>query len=290
MPSVNRQNKSLLRTSLDLALFAAITASFAWACSSSSSNKTGSGGSSNAANTGGSSTDTSAGGNTSPIQTGGTTSTAGGGSGNQGTGGVASFTPCTGGTAATGPTCILSPPLFALSPTCGFGNWDPSSGTISGGFGTWGGINPDCATTTGAMHVSGSYMGADYTDVDSGTKGAGIAGMNTYFNTPGDAGGGCSILNASSYTGFTFDIDVVAAPGNILIVGFNMADGNTAELTQVLPLGKTTQKFEFGSFSKKTFCGPPTASDITTIYLVFPWYSGIDKHDVDVTFTNIGFY
>ena len=299
MSSVNQQNKSLLHTSINLTLVAGIAASFAWTCSTSNSNN-GTGGSTSTANTGGG---TSAGGSTSTDNTGGSTGTdntggspstggstsapAQGGSSNNGTGGAANYTPCT-GNATTGPVCTLSPPLFALSNGCGFGNWDPSSGIISGGFGTWGGINSDCATTAGAMHVSGSYMGADY--VDAGTKGSGIAGMNTYFNAPGDAGGGCSILNASSYSGFTFDIDVTAAPGNLLIVGFDSADGNAAELSQVLPMGKSTQKFDFGLFSKKTFCGPPTASGIVTIYLVFPWYSGTDKHDVDVTFSNIGFY
>ena len=290
MPSVNQQNKSLLHTSINLTLLAGIAASFAWTCSNSSSSNNGAGGSMSTANTGGS---TSAGGTTSTADTGGSTPTAAqGGSSSNGTGGAASFTPCTGdaatGNVTTGPVCITSSPLFALSNTCGFGNWDPNSGIISGGFGTWGGIQADCATTAGAMHVSGSYMGADY--VDGGTKGSGIAGMNTYFNVPGDAGGGCSILDASSYSGFTLDIDVTAAPGNILIVGFNLADGNAAELNQVLPMGKSTQRFDFGVFTKKAFCGPPTASDIVTIYLVFPWYSGTAEHDVNVTFSNIGFY
>jgi hypothetical protein len=303
MPSAN-QNKSLLNTSINLTLLAGIAASFAWTCSSSSSNN-GAGGSTSTADTGGSTStadtggSTSTGGSMSTANTGGSPSTGGstsapaqGGSSNNGTGGAASFTPCTvdaaTGNVTTGPVCTFSPPLFALSATCGFGTWDPFSGIISGGFGIWGGINADCAATAGAMHVSGSYMGADY--VDAGTKGSGIAGMNTYFNVPGDAGGGCSILNASSYSGFTFDADVTAAPGNLIIVGFNSADGNSAELNQVLPMGKSTQKFDFGVFSKKTFCGPPTGSNITTLYLVFPWYSGTDKHDVDVTFSNIGFY
>lgn len=114
--------------------------------------------------------------------------------------------------------------------------------------------------------------------------------MNTFYNAPSDAGVGCSIVNASTYQGLTLDIDAVTVPNNTLIVGVNLADGNSAETTLTLTAGKQTKNIPWGSLKKKVACGPAIGSNIDGIYYVFAWIDDDAQHAVDATFSNIGFY
>jgi hypothetical protein len=157
-----------------------------------------------------------------------------------------------------------------------------TSGVLSGGLAVWGGLTQDC--TGGSYHVTGSYNG--YLVANSG----GNAGFNTYYNAASDAGLGCAIVGASNYSGLTLDVNVVAVPSNELIVGVHTADGNQAETTVALNAGQQTVKLTWAQIRKKSDCGPPTGSNITTIYYVFLWFSDSATHAVDATFSNIGFY
>ena len=282
MSSTNQQNLSLVRSVTNLALLTCITAGFAVACVSSSNDTTGTGGSSNGGESG-----TATGG---AVTNGGTPSTSGGSTGTNntsaGTGGAA--TACAPSTlAVTGNVCTVNPPLFALNDTCSFGDWNMTNNTLSGGLAAWSGLTGTC--TGGAFHVTGSYGGSQLAKAD-GTFWGGNAGFNTFYNAPTATGVGCSIVDASQYQGLTLDVDATTVPSNKLIVGVNLADGNAAETTVTLTAGSQTVPIKWGQLTKKANCGPATGSDITGIYYVFLWFQDSAMHDVDATFSNVGFY
>jgi len=255
MSSSDQQNKTHLRTVVNFALLAGITAGFAWACVSSGGDNNGTGG------------------------TGGESATGGA---NAGTGGSSSVACTFTDKLVTGNICSVNPGIFALNSTCAFGDWNMSNNVLSGGLAAWSGLTADC--TTGDMHVTGSYGGALVPNA------GGNAGFNTFYNAPGDAGIGCSIVDASSFQGLTIDINNVTIPNNQLIVGVNLANGNAAETTLTLTAGKQSKQIPWTMLAKKALCGPAIGSNIAGIYYVFPWLNDADQHTVDATFSKIGFY
>jgi hypothetical protein len=275
---MSEQSHPFLRNVTNVVLLGGFAASFAYACVSSNSDNNGAtGGAGTIVTGGGGNTDVGGAGNTG----GGGNTPQGGGA--NGTGGGSSA-PCTFTTGLTsGPTCTVSPAIFVLDATsCSFGNWDMSSGVLSGGLACWSGIAQDC--TGGNYHITGSYNGQGVPNA------GGNAGFNTFYNVASDAGPGCSIVDASNYSGLTLDVNNVTIPDNTLIVGINNADGNKAETTLTLTAGQQTVHISWAQLKKSSNCGPPTGSNIATIYYVFKWFSDSNAHAVDATFSNIGFY
>jgi hypothetical protein len=268
MSSAKPQNHRFFHSAGSLGLLGVLVAGFAWACVSSSSDGENSG-----SGTGGT------------LGNAGTSSSQGGGNpGSSGAGGAPNNAPCTmDAGAVTGPTCAMSPGIATLTDSCTFGSWNMSDGTLSGGLSCWSGITGTCSG--GSMHVTGTYPGYAVASTN------GNAGCNTFFNVGGDAGPGCSILDASNHKGIQFDITVTNVPDNTLIVGVDLTNGNALETTvTTLVAGTQTVKLPWAQLPPKNNCGPRDGSIIKNVYLVFKWFNDAVDHAVDATFTNIGFY
>ncbi len=287
MPSANHNN-SFLRTVTSLTLLGGIAASFAWACVSSSSDNKGTGGA--AGTTGGStSMDTNVGGaaGTANTSAGGSTSAAG----HAGTGG-APAAPCnlTGAIAGgSNRTCAPAAPVFGTCTAASNGYFGSAPPVLSGGFSQWPAesFNTAAAYTGDVCHVTQSFAAA------SATAGW-ISGVNTYFQQDPDAGTGCFIVDASTYTGLTIDIKAAAGsiPDGALSIGVNFANANGARTKLTITSDDTfhTYTVPWSKLQLDTACGTVDPSTITTIFVTTNWYGDVTSRTVDYYFDNLGFY
>lgn len=297
MSSANQQNNSLLRSVVNIALLAGITAGFAVACVSSSNSSNGTGGSSNG---GESSAATGGASNGGAANNGGTSNSNGGA---QGTGGAAAPDCNLGTGVVTGNACSPNPQLFTIqdnggSGSCGLGLW-ANDGT-SGGyiFSPWcntpGGT--DCTLTMscsgGTLTIGGSYNASGGAAAADGNGGFGLNLQTTF----ADAGPGCQMISGAGLTGLSVDINNINVPKDqsslksTLIIGLTLANGNAAEYTATLTAGAQTIKMPFTGFSNKKNCGSIPGPGIVNMYFVYPWLNDGTSHAVSMTLSNLGFY
>ncbi len=298
MSSAVQQNKPLLRSVTNLALLGSIAATFAWACVSSSSDNKGAGGAAGETSTGGSS---SAGAN----NTNGGNATAGG---LTGTGGAASTLPNCNLDAGivTGNACTPSPKLFtiqdntagtaATGTSCPIAVW-AGDGTSSGYFYLpWcnsSTANPsDCnlsmACSGGTMHITGNYTAAGGTATVDGNGGFGLNLQTTF----ADAGPGCQMISGAGLTGVTVNITNTTVPGNWLLIGLTLANGDAFEYTNTaLAAGTQTLQIPWSGFTNNLKkCGSLPGPGIVGMYFVFEWMNDGAAHNVDMTLGSLGFY
>ena len=119
----------------------------------------------------------------------------------------------------------------------------------------------------------------------------GNAGLGLNLNVPiADAGGNCAAVDASGFAGVTLDVTNTTAPGNHLMVGLTLKDGNAGEYQKTLTAGAQTVQLPWSSFKNMKSCGSVPGPGIVGIYLVFDWFSDTAAHAVDIAISNVGFY
>ena len=138
------------------------------------------------------------------------------------------------------------------------------------------------------MHITGTYQAAGGTATVDGNAGF---GMNLQTTFP-DAGPGCQMISGTGLTGVTLDVTNTTVPGNHLLVGLSLANGNSAETPTpvVLTAGAQTVKLPFSGLKNMKSCGSIPGPGIVGFYYVFDWLNDGAAHNVDVTFSNFGLY
>ncbi len=301
MSSANQQNNHHLRTVVSLALLGAMAGSFAWACVSSSSNNTGTGGT---AGTTGGSTSTNVGGGA------GTANTNVGGHTSAGGAGTAASTlpacPLDAGTIVTGNACTPNPKLFtiqdntagtaATGTSCPIAVW-AGDGTSSGYFylpwcnsatASPSDCNLSMACSGGTMHITGTYQASGGTETVDGNGGFGLNLQTTF----ADAGLGCQMISGAGLTGVTVNITNTTIPGNWLLIGLTLANGDAFEYTNSsLAAGAQTLQIPWSGFTNNLKkCGSLPGPGIVGMYFVFEWMNDGAAHNVDMTLGSLGFY
>jgi hypothetical protein len=285
---MTRANHNRLLNSVSgFGLFGLLLATFVGACTSSSSENAASGGTSNTATGGAAATTT--------TPTAGTSSSAGGAAAAGGTTSASATTTCDLDAGVTGNTCGMAQLTFSISDnsgndSCATGVWATDNTATAYIFAPWctGTADPNTcslsmACSSGSVHITGDYSGSE--------SGDGLGGLGLNLNVPiADAGGACAAIDASSYKGVTLDVTDTTVPGNTLLVGVTLKDGNAGEYTQNLTAGAQTVQIPWNSFVMKHNCSSAPGPGIVAFYFVFHWYNDNAAHAVDMTISNVGLY
>jgi hypothetical protein len=98
------------------------------------------------------------------------------------------------------------------------------------------------------------------------------------------------MLSGTGLTGVTINVTNTTIPGNHLLVGLTLANGNAAEYTATLPAGAAPLQVPWTSFKNMKSCGSIPGPGIVGLYFVFDWLNDGAAHTVDATMTSFGFY